>query len=131
MDRRYVAARYRALVEDLTARVPGLAVGADVIVGFPGEDRADFDATRDLILALPLAYLHVFSYSPRPDTPAATMDDQVQPEERHRRCLELRALSRQKRRAFLDSQVGISLSCVVVQAAAGARSGWSSWRTTT
>jgi threonylcarbamoyladenosine tRNA methylthiotransferase MtaB len=73
MRRPYTVARYRALVERLAAAVPGLGLGADVIVGFPGESETDFEATRALVEALPFSYLHVFPYSPRRGTEAVGM----------------------------------------------------------
>ena len=63
MRRPYTAAMYRRLVERLAAAIPGLGLGADVIVGFPGETDADFAATLALVEALPFSYLHVFPYS--------------------------------------------------------------------
>ena len=65
MRRAHTAETFASLVERLAARVPGIAIGSDVIVGHPGEDAASFERTRALLEALPLAYLHVFRYSPR------------------------------------------------------------------
>jgi len=77
MNRNYTAMFYRDLVETITHKVPGVAIGADVMVGFPGEDESAFLNTFNLIEELPLTHLHVFSYSPRPGTTAAIMKGQV------------------------------------------------------
>jgi threonylcarbamoyladenosine tRNA methylthiotransferase MtaB len=77
MRRPYTIATYRRVVERLAATVPRLGLGADVIVGFPGETDADFAATLGLIEALPFSYLHVFPYSERPGTAAASRAGRV------------------------------------------------------
>lgn len=100
MRRRYRAADYRRLCCDLLERVPDAALGVDVIAGLPGEDAAAFEKTLALVAELPFAYLHVFPYSPRPGTDAATMADQIPPEERERRAALLRELAGEKRRAY-------------------------------
>jgi threonylcarbamoyladenosine tRNA methylthiotransferase MtaB len=89
------------------------AVGTDVLVGYPGEEEADFEATRDLVVASACAYLHVFRFSPRPGTPAAPLVGR--PDERvvKRRVALLRELSRQMRQAYLSSLVGARLEVIV------------------
>src|SRR5579863_8515171 len=77
MHRKYRPWHYREKIEKIRTAMPSAAIGADVMVGFPGETDAEFEATRRLIEDLPLTYLHVFTYSARPGTPAATMSDQV------------------------------------------------------
>ena len=77
MNRDYTPAFYRDLVETIAHKVPGSAIGADVMVGFPGEDVSAFQNTFTMIEELPLTHLHVFSYSPRPGTTAAIMKGQV------------------------------------------------------
>jgi threonylcarbamoyladenosine tRNA methylthiotransferase MtaB len=93
MRRGHTAEGFAALVRRAAARVPGVAIGSDVIVGHPGEDEAAFERGAALLRALPLSYLHVFPYSPRRGTPAAAMPDAAPPHERARRGAELRALS--------------------------------------
>jgi threonylcarbamoyladenosine tRNA methylthiotransferase MtaB len=106
MNRTYHPLFYRDLVCDAVTRVPGLAVGADVLVGFPGETEACFFNTYRLLESLPLAYLHVFPFSPRPGTPAAVMKGRVPlPVIRTRSAL-LRQLDRAKRLAFMGRFVG-------------------------
>jgi threonylcarbamoyladenosine tRNA methylthiotransferase MtaB len=72
MRRPYRTRDYRKVLESLRERIPEVGLGADVIVGFPGESEEDFLMTRDFIAASGLNYLHVFSFTPRPGTPAAT-----------------------------------------------------------
>lgn len=85
---------------------PGLALGADFIVGFPGEDDAAFARTMELVERLPYTYGHVFSYSDRPGTPAASLDGHVAPEVIRRRSAVLRGALERKKSAFLQTQVG-------------------------
>lgn len=93
MRRGHTAETFAALVRRAVAVVPGVAIGSDVIVGHPGEDEAAFERGAALLRSLPLAYLHVFPYSPRRGTAAARMPDAAPPRERARRSAELRALS--------------------------------------
>jgi len=102
MNRHYHPDFYRELVLEATQRIPDLAVGADVLVGFPGETDECFQNSYRLIESLPIAYLHVFPYSPRPTTPAATMSAQVSPSVIRQRCGLLRELDQAKRLTFLQ-----------------------------
>ena len=77
MRRPYTTATYRRVVDRLAAAHPRLGLGADLIVGFPGETEADFTATMALVEAQPLSYLHVFPYSVRPGTAAAGLSGRV------------------------------------------------------
>ncbi|MFQ5840388.1 MAG: tRNA (N(6)-L-threonylcarbamoyladenosine(37)-C(2))-methylthiotransferase MtaB, partial [Candidatus Methylomirabilales bacterium] len=79
MRRSYRSRHFREVVERLAGTVPGVAIGADVIVGFPGETEAAFRNTRDLIATTPVSYAHVFTYSRRSGTSAADMAGQVAP----------------------------------------------------
>ena len=106
MNRTYHPLFYRDLVHDAVARIPGLAVGADVLIGFPGETDACFLNTYRLLESLPLAYLHVFPFSPRPGTPAALMKGGVPPPVIRTRSALLRQLDRAKRLAFMGRFVG-------------------------
>jgi threonylcarbamoyladenosine tRNA methylthiotransferase MtaB len=117
MGRPYSAGRYARVVQEAAEAVPGLCLGADVMVGLPGEDEEAFRQTRELLRRLPLAYLHVFPYSPRPGTPAAEMPGRPPERVARARAAELRELGAAKRLAFYQAQVGRSL--VVVAEAAG------------
>ncbi len=102
----YSAAAYRARVERLAGRVRPLGLGADVIVGFPGETDADHRATVDLIAALPFTYLHVFPYSPRAGTAASRLGAPPPPAVVRERGAELRALAAAKATAHRISRAG-------------------------
>ncbi len=106
MRRPYTVAMYRSLVERLAAGVPGLAVGADVIAGFPGETEEDFALTERLVETLPLAYLHVFPYSARRGTEAAARPGRLDSGTVTRRAERLRALGRARAQAFRRALVG-------------------------
>lgn len=113
MRRHYLAWSLRGLVLAACARIPGLAVGCDVIAGFPGETAEEFNETCELLSQLPLSYLHVFPYSPRPKTLAATMPGQVPSLEKARRAAALRELSAKMRKAFAQAQVGSVVQAVL------------------
>jgi threonylcarbamoyladenosine tRNA methylthiotransferase MtaB len=100
MRRPYNTVMYRRLVERLAGAFPGLGLGADVIVGFPGEGEADFAATVALVEALPFSYLHVFPYSARKGTEAARFTDGVDAPTIVRRGRALRLLARRKNFEF-------------------------------
>ncbi|MCL2670247.1 MAG: tRNA (N(6)-L-threonylcarbamoyladenosine(37)-C(2))-methylthiotransferase MtaB [Syntrophaceae bacterium] len=106
MRRNYDAAFFHTLIKKIHQTVPGIAIGIDCLVGFPGETEAAFDNTYELIEALPVAYLHVFPYSRRPGTPAASLPGQIPEEEKNRRSLRLRRLGTRKRRVFARQFLG-------------------------
>jgi len=118
MNRGYSTDEYRKLIEWFKAESPGMCIGADVIVGFPAESEARFEATFEFIQSADLSYLHVFSYSIRPGTPAArdyAAHEQVPPEEIKRRSRMLRAESRAKRLRFSQTLLGSTLSVLVLK----------------
>ena len=134
MRREHTAAWYRERVEMLREAVPGCALSTDVIVGFPGETDADFQATFDLMAEVRYNFAYVFVYSPRPHTPAATIRDEVVPHEVAVERLEaLNALQRGIGTAYLLEKVG-SVQEVLVQGEAkrgqGLVSGWTEQRET-
>ena len=109
MQRRYGVEEYESLIVRAKDRIENLSIGVDVIVGFPGEEEEDFITTHNFLRDLPVSYLHVFSYSERPDTPAAIMQGTINPEERKRRSSILRILSEKKRYDFYRSMIGKKL----------------------
>jgi threonylcarbamoyladenosine tRNA methylthiotransferase MtaB len=126
MKRTYTAGFYRELLERIAKNVPGVALGADVMVGFPGEGEREFLNTKELIESSPLTHLHVFSYSPRPGTPAADMRPQVAEEIKKERSSILRRIAREKSDEFKRKHLGSTLSIVVedaVNAKTGTRTG--------
>jgi threonylcarbamoyladenosine tRNA methylthiotransferase MtaB len=106
MRRPYGTALYRRVVERLAAAIPRLGLGADVIVGFPGETPEDFAATRSLLQALPFSYLHVFPYSARPGTEAARLTDRLDARIVTERARILREDAAARGRRFRASLVG-------------------------
>jgi threonylcarbamoyladenosine tRNA methylthiotransferase MtaB len=116
MRRPYNVRMYRALIERLAAAMPELGLGGDVIVGHPGEEEADFDATMDLVRALPFSYLHVFAYSDRRGTEAARLDGRVPSATIRRRGAALRALAAEKNLAFRRRLLGRTRDVLVLEA---------------
>lgn len=106
MRRPYDTATYRNTVLKAKERIEGLGLGLDVIVGFPTETSAHFEETFAFIEALPVDYLHVFPFSPRASTPAATMHGQVDEQEKKRRTAKLIELGEEKRRASVLKMLG-------------------------
>jgi threonylcarbamoyladenosine tRNA methylthiotransferase MtaB len=109
----YTAARYRVRLEHLAARLPAFGLGADVMVGFPGETVADHRATVDLVAALPFTYLHVFPYSPRPGTAAPRLGSGVGSAASRERAAELRTLAAGKGEAYRAARRGSRADAVV------------------
>ena len=109
MNRSYGADARREVISLLHERVPGIALGADVIAGFPGESDAQFERTRRLVEELPFSYLHVFPFSKRPGTKAAGMENPVPEKVKKERAAVLRGIGEAKRRAFADKFVGQAL----------------------
>ncbi|MDR9401521.1 MAG: tRNA (N(6)-L-threonylcarbamoyladenosine(37)-C(2))-methylthiotransferase MtaB [Psychroflexus sp.] len=105
MRRRYLTKLYTDRVFAIKEAMPQACIGVDVIVGFPGETEEDFLTTYNYLNELPISYLHVFTYSERPNTPAAEMADQVPMNIRKKRSKLLRGLSAKKRRAFYEDQL--------------------------
>jgi threonylcarbamoyladenosine tRNA methylthiotransferase MtaB len=125
MHRPYRVAEFLDRVEHAKAEVPGLGLSTDVIVGFPGETRAQFAATMAVVERVGFSKLHVFRYSQRPDTPAATMPDQVPVAEKKARARELIALGSELRRRFHEGHVGRPLQVLVETAGEGLAEGTS------
>ena len=114
MHRRYRPWHYEERIRRIRAAMPTAAIGADVMVGFPGETGAEFEENRQFIASLPFTYLHVFTYSPRPGTPAAEMPQQVAPEIKRERNRVLRELAAEKKQAFMRSLVGQTVSTITL-----------------
>jgi threonylcarbamoyladenosine tRNA methylthiotransferase MtaB len=114
MHRKYRPWHYREKIETIRAAMPEAAIGADVMTGFPGESDAEFEQTRRMIEELPFTYLHVFTYSARPGTPAATMAKQVPVQEARERNRILRDLASRKKVAFMKSFVGQTIPAITL-----------------
>jgi threonylcarbamoyladenosine tRNA methylthiotransferase MtaB len=109
MQRRYKVTDYSNLISKLRNKIPDVGIGVDVIVGFPGETDEYFTETYNFLKDLPVSYLHVFTYSERPDTKAITMAGPVDVVERKRRNNMLRILSDKKKHAFYSEMIGKEL----------------------
>ena len=114
MHRKYRPWHYREKIEKIRTVMPTAAIGADVMVGFPGETESEFDETRRMIEELPFTYLHVFTFSARPGTPAATMPNQVPVDTARERNRILRELAAEKKRAFMGNFVGQKLEAITL-----------------
>ena len=110
MKRRYLRSTFTDRVETIKKTMPNACIGVDVIVGFPGETDAMFLETYNYLNELDISYLHVFTYSERPNTEAVLLERVVPKNIRHKRSKMLRGLSVKKRRAFYESQLGKSLT---------------------
>lgn len=115
MRRRYRRDLYAERMQRIKAHMPHACIGCDVIVGFPGETEDDFLETYRFIQSLDVSYLHVFTYSERPDTPATLLPDAVPVNERRRRNQALRGLSEMKRRAFYGQYLGTVRPALIEQ----------------
>jgi len=122
MNRPYRAADFRDLIEEIAVAKEGVAIGTDIIVGFPGETHEHFERTCSLVGSLPLSYLHVFTFSPRPSTPAAAMGGTVHALVKKARSSCVIELGKAKRSAFLESQIGTRHESLVEGAAGHASS---------
>ncbi|HMN25006.1 MAG TPA: tRNA (N(6)-L-threonylcarbamoyladenosine(37)-C(2))-methylthiotransferase MtaB [Ignavibacteriaceae bacterium] len=106
MQRRYSVDDYKNVILKVKEMIPDAGIGVDVIVGYPGETEKEFMETYNFLLDLPISYLHVFTYSERPDTKAILIADQVDPAERKRRNKMLRILSDKKKNYFYNQMIG-------------------------
>ncbi len=114
MKRRYRTELYRRRVHSILDLMPDACIGVDVITGHPGETDAHFQTTMDFLQSLPVGYLHVFTYSERPNTTALEMDGNVPKKVRKERTHKLRRISEQKRFDF-DSRFLGSVRPVLIE----------------
>lgn len=121
MRRRYTKEAFSETILDIRKKIPHAGIGLDVMLGFPGETDEAFENTKSLIEGLPVSYLHVFRFSPRPGTPAARFPDPVPPGVIKERASLMRRLGRAKRREFYQSCVGGVFPVIVEEA--GGRAG--------
>jgi threonylcarbamoyladenosine tRNA methylthiotransferase MtaB len=119
MHRKYRPWHYREKILKIRMSMPRAAIGADVMVGFPGETEAEFAETRRMIEELPFTYLHVFTYSARPGTPAADHKVQVPVAIARKRNGVLREIASAKKAAFLRSLVGTEVEAITLHSGGG------------
>ena len=113
MNRKYTTAEFQSTVESCRQYLPDAAIGIDILAGFPGESNGHFQNTKSFLSSLPCTYLHVFPYSRRPGTIAATFKGEVKKQLKEERVAELRMLGEAKRNAFYQSQIGRTLPVLV------------------
>ncbi len=116
MHRKYRPWHYAEKIRKIREAMPDAAIGADVMVGFPGETDELFEESRSFIEQLPFTYLHVFTYSSRPGTPSAAMPDQVPVQVARERNRVLREIAAEKNRVFRESFIGRTLEVITLQA---------------
>lgn len=113
MNRRYTRREYEELVLKIARNIPGIAIAADVMVGFPTEENSDFEDTFKLIDDLPLTHLHVFKYSKRPGTKAADLPAVVSEQEKNQRSEKLLILAEKKHQDFVLAHLGQEANLLV------------------
>ena len=113
MKRRYTLAEFDRILNAFAEKIPDVTLGTDLIVGFPGETEEEFASSCKYIEESPLNFLHVFSYSDRPNTAASKMPDKVDPQIINKRSAVLRELGHKKWQAFLDTFSGQTLPVLV------------------
>lgn len=115
MHRPYTGKLFSDVVKKIHKHMPDAAIGADILVGFPGESDSAFKNTYSLIEMLPMTYLHVFPFSPRTKTPAATYPDQIKPDIIKERTATMRCLGSEKRHLFSKSLYGKTTEVLIEQ----------------
>ncbi len=113
MNRPYGSQFYRDLIHHIISVMPDVAIGVDVLVGFPGETERAFENTCRLIEQLAIAYLHVFPFSMQKQTPAAAFRDPVPPEAIKKRCQHVRAIGETKRWKFYEKVIGSTFEVLI------------------
>lgn len=119
MHRKYRPWHYAQRLQKIRQAMPEAAIGADVMVGFPGEGEADFEQTRALVEELPFTYLHVFTYSARPGTPAMSMPEHIPGPVAHERSRVLRDLAAEKKLRFQRAFLGKTLEAITLSGGDG------------
>lgn len=125
MNRRYSCEEYRRFVAAAREKLPGVHIGTDIIVGFPGETDADFAQCLEFVKEMAFANIHIFSYSPRPGTPAAEMPGRVDPAVVKERFTQLEAAANESAENFRNFQIGKNAQVIFERADKGVLRGWS------
>ena len=119
MKRNYTVADYVNIIQTIKTQIPHAGLGTDIIVGFPEETQNHFSNTYNLIKELPFSYLHVFSFSPRPNTEAAKLSDTVHPQIKKSRSYQLRELGKEKKRQFYRQAISSRFNVLFEEKANG------------
>lgn len=125
MNRRYTCDEFRNFVSAARKRLPGVHIGTDIIVGFPGETDSDFAQCLEFVREMAFANIHIFSYSPRPGTPAAKMPGQVPADKVKERFQQLKSVADESAAAFARSQIDEKVQVIFERADKGLIRGWS------
>ncbi|MBO3443174.1 tRNA (N(6)-L-threonylcarbamoyladenosine(37)-C(2))-methylthiotransferase MtaB [Clostridium sp. CCUG 7971] len=115
MNRRYTTEEYKAIVDRLRENIPNVAITTDVIVGFPGETNDEFNKTYEFLKDIELSQMHIFKYSPRKGTPAATMENQIDPQMKQFRSDKLLNLNKENFNKFASKFIGEELEILFEQ----------------
>lgn len=113
MNRHYTLKEYRDIIEKIKKRTPDIAIGTDVIVGFPGEGDMEFENTKNYLDDLPFSYLHIFPFSSRPGTKASKMPLQIPLKVKKRRSYELKLIHSLKKNAYMRTQLHKTLDVII------------------
>ena len=113
MNRRYTTGRYQQLINKIITEIPDIAIGTDIITGFPGESDKDFDDTVKFVDQLPLSYMHVFPYSKRPDTKALLLSEFISEKVKKDRVKKLMEISNYKKNNYMEKHIGNVLDVIV------------------
>jgi threonylcarbamoyladenosine tRNA methylthiotransferase MtaB len=113
MHRPYTNSFFRDLIVKIKDQMPDTAIGVDILIGFPGETEKAFETTYSLIEKLPITYLHVFPFSPRPGTPAGKYPQKVPTKTIKARCEKMRQLGNEKRRIFYEAFMGKTVEVLI------------------
>jgi threonylcarbamoyladenosine tRNA methylthiotransferase MtaB len=113
MHRPYTSSLFRNLIVKIKDQAPDAAIGADILIGFPGETEKAFENTYSLIETLPVTYLHVFPFSSRPGTPASKYPQKVPQKTIKARCEKVRLLGNEKKRIFYETFVGKTVEILI------------------
>ena len=118
MNRRYTTKEYKEIVDRLRKNIPNVAITTDIIVGFPGETNDEFNKTYEFLKEIGLSQMHVFKYSPRKGTPAATMENQIDPQMKQFRSDKLLNLNKENFNKFAGEFIGQDVDVLFEQSIA-------------
>lgn len=118
MNRRYTTKEYKEIVDRLRENIPNVAITTDVIVGFPGETNDEFKNTYEFLKEIELSQMHIFKYSPRKGTPAATMENQIDPQMKQLRSDKLLNLNKENFNKFAGRFIGKEIDVLFEQSIA-------------
>jgi threonylcarbamoyladenosine tRNA methylthiotransferase MtaB len=113
MKRTYSLRHYMSTLETIVKKLPDIAIGTDIIVGFPGEGDHEFRNTKELLKSIPVSYMHIFPFSPRPNTLASQMANQNSSSVKKNKLNELKALNADKKTAYMTSNIGKTLDIII------------------